>query len=160
LSAVQEGEAPYRKLEDRIYTAEEVRVLLLEALLSTLYHFSLQIQPKMRRYFPRQRDGTFAGRTGDGYAFAGRLTGRPHRRGDADASASQHKQRASRTCPASRDRVDLYCELVLPSTLGEDMISDTELAELDRRHAARPNGGSGDVPEKDTVYHLRKGRSR
>ena len=122
--------------------------------------FSLQIQPKMRRYFPRQRDGTFAGRTGDGYAFAGRLTGRPHRRGDADASASQHKQRASRTCPASRDRVDLYCELVLPSTLGEDMISDTELAELDRRHAARPNGGSGDVPEKDTVYHLRKGRSR
>jgi len=29
----------------------------------TLYHFALQIHPKMRRYFPRRRDETFAGRS-------------------------------------------------------------------------------------------------
>ena len=28
-----------------------------------LYHFALQIRPKMRRYFPRRRDKTFAGRS-------------------------------------------------------------------------------------------------
>ena len=28
-----------------------------------LYHFALQIDPKMRRYFPRRRDETFAGRS-------------------------------------------------------------------------------------------------
>ena len=38
-----------------------------------LYHFALQIQPKMRRYFPRQRVETFAGRSEEGVAYAGLL---------------------------------------------------------------------------------------
>jgi len=72
---------------------------------AALYHFALQIHPKMRRYFSRQRDETFAGRP-DTYrdeevvASAGRRTGRPPRRSNAE------KEQV--------DRVDLYCELVLP----------------------------------------------
>gem|GEM_PF-3776765 len=34
-----------------------------------LYHFALQIDPKMRRYFPRRRDETFAGRSKEGVAL-------------------------------------------------------------------------------------------
>ena len=37
------------------------------------YHFALWIQPKMRRYFPRRRDETFAGRSEEVVASAGLL---------------------------------------------------------------------------------------
>jgi hypothetical protein len=58
-----------------------------------LYHFALHIHPKMRRYFPRQRDETFAVRSAmlrdeEVVGSAGRRTERPPRRGDVDASAS------------------------------------------------------------------------
>jgi len=53
-----------------------------------LYHFALQIRPKMRRYFPRRRDETFAGRSEEVVASAGRRTGRPPRRSNAEKASS------------------------------------------------------------------------
>jgi len=61
----------------------------------------------MRRYFPRQRDETFAGRSEEAVASAGRRTGRPHRKSNAEKASS------SRPFGEQVDRVDLYCELVL-----------------------------------------------
>ena len=56
----------------------------------------------MRRYFPRQRDGTFAGRSEEVVASAGRRTGRPTRRSNADASASlSTSKEQAETVPAS-----------------------------------------------------------
>jgi len=49
-----------------------------------LYHFALQIHPKMRGYFPRRRDETFAGRSEEVVASAGRRMGRPTRRSNAE----------------------------------------------------------------------------
>jgi len=60
----------------------------------------------MRRYFPRRRDETFAGRSEEVIASAGRRMGRPPRRSNADTSASLS------TSKEQVDRVDLYYELV------------------------------------------------
>ena len=49
---------------------------------------SQQIHPKMRRYFPRRRDETYAGRSEEAVASAGWRTGRPPRGSKVDASAS------------------------------------------------------------------------
>ena len=70
------------------------------------YHFALQIHPKMRRYFPSQRKETFAGRHD---TYRDELLGEVTR----IKRLVPTQRGASRTCPALRDRVDLYCELVL-----------------------------------------------
>jgi len=41
----------------------EPELILLTEHTDVQYHFALQIRPKMRRYFPRRRDETFAGRS-------------------------------------------------------------------------------------------------
>jgi len=47
---------------------------------NNFYHFAVRIRPKMRRYFPRQRDETFAGRSEEVVASAGRRTVMPPRK--------------------------------------------------------------------------------
>jgi len=66
----------------------------------TLYHFAVQIRPKMPRYFPRQRDETYAERSGEVVASAGRRTGQPPRRSNAEKAprpdSTRSKQNLSR----------------------------------------------------------------
>jgi len=75
----------------------------------------------MRRYFPRQRDGTFAGRSEEVVAPAGRRTGQPHRR-----SITISHYRAAQRCAA-----------ILPA-------SGMEHSQDDPRRSLRPPDGGRD----------------